>query len=909
MDIFASIALNVASNLITPDLKREAPDFQPKLQQAVRQALEQLDDIPEIFRELLLKEQSYLVTFLFTRIVRGESLDEAAIDEQVAALTQGLGAGIRPEYQDELQALTKAFYQNLREALAERHPAAEILIRMQEFKDILQTHPTAPVSWTPRPPPKPGVIPDYGLLHPHSYMPFAINANFVGRADDLLWLHRCLKKNSSIAVGQVVNASGLGGIGKTQLAVEYVHRFGPCFPNGVFWLNFSDPEVVPSEISRVGRNMDLHPRYLDLPLDQQVSTTLKAWRQGTRLLVFDNCEDETLFQRWRPGGSDCRILLTSRRQRWSQSTGIQRLALGLLERPQSVELLAKLCPGLDAVVADRIAGELGDLPLALHLAGSYLHHFRDLTAPEAYLAELEQSSVDHASLEGKGTFDKPTDHDMHLARTFRVSFEELNGLNGAAARALLTRAACLAPGEPIDRAMLLSLTGEPTPELVEGLTLLVDLGLLEPAEGKLILHRLLAAFVIHETPDLEQRREEIGSRIVVFAHKINEHGIPGRMSDTLPHLSYLADISENTGLACYADLAHELGHYFQLSGNFQTAKKYLRAALASDRKSYELGHPKIAARQSNLALVLQDFGEFWEARGLLRAARDLLRAALVSDQQSYEPGHPDIAKRQSNLAMVLKDLGELSEARDLLRAALASDRKSYGSGHPDIATRQSNLAMVLKDLGELTEARNLLRASLASDQQSYEPGHPNIARGQSNLAVVLRGLGELSEARDLLRAALASDQQSYEPGHPTIASGQSNLAMVLQDLGELSEARDLLRAALASDQKSYEPGHPNIATRKSNLAMVLKDLGELSEARDLLRAALVSNQNSYKPSHPNIAKRQSNLAMVLKDLGELSEARNLLEHALWSFRNIYGPDHMYSRIVQHNLDNLGDAGQ
>ena len=105
-----------------------------------------------------------------------------------------------------------------------------------------------------------------------------------------------------------------------------------------------------------------------------------------------------------------------------------------------------------------------------------------------------------------------------------------------------------------------------------------------------------------------------------------------------------------------------------------------------------------------------------------------LREALASAEKTFEPGHPSIAIRQSNLAVLLERSGQLEEARDLLRQVLASDEKTFEPGHPTIAIRQSNLAVVLQDLGQLEEARDLLRKALASDEKTFEPGHPSIAR-------------------------------------------------------------------------------------------------------------------------------------------------------------------------------------
>jgi len=145
-------------------------------------------------------------------------------------------------------------------------------------------------------------VPEPGPLPPGSRMPLARNKLFVGREDDLRALARHLKAGETAAVGQVEIAAttGLGGIGKTQLACELVHRYGRYFAGGVFWLSFAEAAAVPAEVAACGRRL-AGPELDDWPLERQVRWVEDAW-QGplVRLLVFDNCEDPELLERCRP---------------------------------------------------------------------------------------------------------------------------------------------------------------------------------------------------------------------------------------------------------------------------------------------------------------------------------------------------------------------------------------------------------------------------------------------------------------------------------------------------------------------------------------------------------------------------------------------------------------------------------
>jgi len=173
-------------------------------------------------------------------------------------------------------------------------------------------------------------LPARGPLPAGSRMPFAANPLFVGRQEDLRALARQLRAGDTSAVGQVeiAAASGLGGIGKTQLASEFVHRYGRFFTGGVFWMSFADPAAVPGEVAACGRSLDLHPNWDSLPLAEQVRLVEEVWSQSIpRLLVFDNCEEEDLLARWRPRFGGARVLATSRRPRWDRSLGVHSVPL------------------------------------------------------------------------------------------------------------------------------------------------------------------------------------------------------------------------------------------------------------------------------------------------------------------------------------------------------------------------------------------------------------------------------------------------------------------------------------------------------------------------------------------------------------------------------------------------------
>jgi hypothetical protein len=333
----------------------------------------------------------------------------------------------------------------LYQALMELGPMPDAPARLAAGQALLASVPT-------------DALPDRAPLPAGSRMPLAPNPLFVGRGDELIQVARALRgSETTVALGQVVASTGLGGLGKTQLAVELVHRYGRFFAGRVFWLSFASPDEIPLQVAAcAGPGLEARP------LEERVQRAKDGWQSAVpRLLVFDNCEEETLLEAWRPPSGGCRVLSTSRRSEWSPTLGVTALPVDLLPRHDSIELLRRYRsdltpddPGLDA-----IAAELGDLPLALHLAGNYLHAYRAEVTLDGYLAELRRADVvQHASLLGKGLDDSPspTHHVQSVAQTFALCLGRLDREDEVdrVALALLARMACMAPGEPVPRDLL-----------------------------------------------------------------------------------------------------------------------------------------------------------------------------------------------------------------------------------------------------------------------------------------------------------------------------------------------------------------------------------------------------------------------------------------------------------------------
>lgn len=248
--------------------------------------------------------------------------------------------------------------------------------------------------------------------------PMDLNPLFVGRDEDLKALAAEIKVGSGATEPvKTVCVYGLGGIGKTQLASEFAYSYGQYFKGGVYWLNLSNPNAVAEEIAGCGGAgaMDLRGDFDRLPLEDQVRMVKSEWQNDLpRLLVLDNCEDTQVLRACRPTTGGCRVLLTSRGAFEDHALSIISMELYVLDRQESLELLRNRCPDMPMENADleAVAEELGDLPLALDLAGRFLYTYQRVVSPSEYVEELQAvEPLDHRSLRPTEGY-SPTDHDL-----------------------------------------------------------------------------------------------------------------------------------------------------------------------------------------------------------------------------------------------------------------------------------------------------------------------------------------------------------------------------------------------------------------------------------------------------------------------------------------------------------------
>ncbi|MFE0250320.1 FxSxx-COOH system tetratricopeptide repeat protein [Streptomyces sp. NPDC059010] len=568
------------------------------------------------------------------------------------------------------------------------------------------------------------------------------NINFTGRDAALRELRQRLISGDGGAM-QVVH--GLGGVGKTQLAVEYAYLYRSEY-RFVAFVDAEDPDLVASQFASLGRELGL----AEVSSEQVVPRVYGALLDhGPWLIIFDNGE--------RPGplvdalpsgdlGSNGHVIVTTRLRGWSSRAGV--IGLDVFPRREAVELLARRVCGMTTDVADRIADHLGDLPLALEQAAGYMDY--NHTAPEEYLALLTSRLEDMIAL-GEPT-DRPA---VVVATLWQLSVRRLE-IERPQAMRLLELCALLAP-EPIPLDLfsgsaepLIAAAADPVAwDLTVGA--LAGLGLARRGASSLVLHRLVQAAIRAAMPD-DMRTDARGRlcRALLAAVPHDIHGDPdarSRWQELLPHALVVTKDEPLTECAAETATLLRLASVFLLSiGDHQVALPLCERALAID-EALEQRDAEVGFDLITLAQIHRDLGAPERARPMAERALSLHESCLPADS-------PAIATDFATLARIRHLLGDHEAAVPLAERALRIDEAAYGPDDPYVSFDLIALASVHLDLGDHALAVPLISRALRIREASYAPDHLYVGYALLLKARAVHALNDPTAANLARRGAL-----------------------------------------------------------------------------------------------------------------------------------------------------------
>jgi tetratricopeptide (TPR) repeat protein len=671
------------------------------------------------------------------------------------------------------------------------------------------------------------------------------NAGFTGREKILSLLHSALLAEHSDV--SVVGLTGLGGAGKTQLAIEYAYRFAAEY-DVVWWINAEQPLSLLADFASLAKALNLSTRD---DLDQRASVqVVHVWLKSHEkwLLIFDNVDDHQQVREYIPTTHAGHVIVTSRNA-VLPSVAKSFPILGL-DRDEAVAFLHRRI-GADEPQAVDLARALGDLPLALEQAASYIENAGISIREYLDLFRRHEGELLHRG-------DASSGYEGSVATAWEVSFRQVERLSPSSAD-LLRLFAFLAP-ENISQSLFRRATDIlplPLSEVVaedhayyEALTTLRRYSLVQGTSDALSVHWLVQA-VIRDQLAEDERTIWAAAAVRAIDSAFDEStGVHTdvEFAHLLPHALAAATYAESQSVALEvcASLLTRVGGALVRRGELTEGLSAFERALHISETTAGPDHPDVAAALNNIARVLQELGDLDGARANFERALRIYEAASDSER-------PNVAALSNNLARVLQSQGDLSGALVQFEQALRVSEVTFGREHPYTAILLSNIARVLQDVGRVSEARVYLEQALQFTEAALGAEHPVVVTLLNNLGLVLHELGEVHQARASLERALQITETAFGPDHPNVAVSLNNLANILRDVGELDAARLYLERALRIDEAIYGSGHLEVATDLGNLAGVLTELGDSAAARMHIERALQITEATFGSEHPRTA--------------------------------------------------------
>ncbi|MFJ3673949.1 FxSxx-COOH system tetratricopeptide repeat protein [Streptomyces sp. NPDC090106] len=672
------------------------------------------------------------------------------------------------------------------------------------------------------------------------------NAAFTGRDSTLVHLREALASGRRVAVQALY---GRGGVGKTQLAIEYAYRFAGAYESAG-WIPSEDPALIPDQLAQFAVEIGAAPEGTPAPV--AVRKLLAELRTRPHwLIVFDNAEDPTTLAPFLPGGPG-HVLITSRNPNWNSHA--VPLDIDTLSRTESIALLRAQGAQLSDADADHIAAALDDLPLALAQAAALLTG--GLSAADL----KEELAANTAAVLAAGP--PPAHYPVSLAAQVQLTAAHLHQ-DHPGAHTLLLALALLAP-EPFpltscarhlpDQASTL-LADVLASKLTVGTALqsIARHGLARVQDGTVQLHRLTQAVLTHHlTPDQHDTVAAGTEALLTAAH-------PGRAGEP------------QFWPAWQALLPH---------------------ALAADPAQLTTEKGRGVVREA--CWYLMDRGQPAPARERLQVLYDTWRRQLG-------PDHDDTLAAAHSLARAFDDTLDRERARALDEDTLARRWRLYGEEHPDTLVSARHLAVRLWALGRYQEAVTLDEKTLEVQRRVRGAEHPHTLTTATGLAVELAAVGRVEEALVLEEETLGVQRRVLGAEHPDTLLTASNLAVRLAQVGRVGDALVLGEETLEVQRRVVGVEHPRTLATASNLVNRLADVGRVGEALVLAEETLGVQRRVVGPEHPDTLSAASNLAVRLGEVGRVEEALVLGEETLEVRRRVLGPDHPDTLTLIRNL--------
>jgi len=760
--------------------------------------------------------------------------------------------------------------------------AEKRLIQGVDIESIPRNRPSFPGKKKAR---FPGTLPFNNLPHRNEF--------FTGRDELLVQLTEQFDISGLLSLTQSI--SGLGGIGKTQTALEYAYRYADKY-DFIWWVN-ADSETTILDGYRSFCEESLLIKKGQQSEDKYIIDTVLYWfdNHDKWLFIYDNADEIRNIRRFLPKNWKGNILITSRNTKMHMGKSV---SLDVLSEEEAIQFFLYRTGISDEAGSSSLAKRLGYLPLALEQAAAYIYE-NNITFHE-YNELLEKYGME---IFDEGCMEN---YDKTINVTWNIS---INKIQSESAMQFLYICSYMAP-DGIDVELFKSnLSYLPMPlkeDITHGLrwnrilTLLSNYSLINGDKQSFFIHRLLQEVIRNKLKDEAQYISYCLDLIAnTFEYDYSNIDSQNYFIRLHPHALSVANyanmsLSSNSNQEKIAYIYMVSGKGYHYFASYEQAINSYQKALLIREKVLGREHPDTATTYNNIAGVYKSQGEYGKALEWFQKALQICEKVLGRE-------HPDTATTYNNIALVYNSQGEYGKALEWYRKALLISEKVLGMEHPDTATTYNNIAVVYYNQGEYGKALEWFQKAFHIREKVLGMEHPDTAASYNNIAGVYKNHGEYGKALEWYQKDLLISEKVLGIEHPDTAATYNNIAGVYYNQGEYGKALEWYQKVLLISEEVLGMEHPDTATTYNNIALVYNSQGEYGKALEWYRKALLIREKVLGIEHPDTATTYNNIAGGYYSQGEYEKALEWYQKALLISEEVLGMEHPDTATTYNNI--------
>jgi tetratricopeptide (TPR) repeat protein len=727
-------------------------------------------------------------------------------------------------------------------------------------------------------------------------VPFDRNQQFVGRDSLLNRLRSALFTEHQPAKFAIY---GLGGIGKTQIALELAYRAKETYHNcSVFWVPATSVESLQQAFENIGRQLRV-PGLEDVRANVKklVQRYLNQQSTGQWLLILDNVDEVDMWytelKPYLPKSPRGCVICTTRNRKvaFKIAEAPNIIEVSGMDEETAMQLLAKSLGIDDPKLSDsrqdalKLLEQLTFLPLAIVQAAAYINE--NGCALSEYLSLLEAQEQDVVELLSEDFEDDRRYEDTKnpVATTWLISFQHIQSNNPLAAE-YLSFMACV---DPKDIPQSLLPPAQSRKKETDALGMLDAYSFVSRRAGghALDMHRLVH-LATRNWLRKEGRLAEWAAKAMQRLEEVfpeDEHENRSLWRLYLAHALYVLEQNslEGDGEERMKLISRVAGCLYK-DGRYKEAEPWYMQMIEMSKTVLGEEHSETLTSMGNLALTYRNQGRWKEAEEL--QARDLEICSRVLGRE-----HPDTLASMANLASIYWNQGRYIDAEGLQTQVIDARKRVLGEEHPDILISMANLALTYQSQGQWKEAEELQARDLEICSRVLGREHPDTLTSMGNLALTYWSQGRFVDAKSLQIQVLDASKKLFGEEHPDTLRAIANLASTYWSQGRYVDAEGLQTQVIDASKRIFGEEHPDTLTSMNNLALTYRKQGRFVDAEGLGIQVLDARKRVLGEEHPDTLTSMANLAFTLKSQGHNQEALSLVDACVQAKTRVLGPSH------------------